>query len=508
MSLASSSRVVGLSAACLALASLSLGACGDDGGADGGGGAGTSQGASGDGANGASTTQGNGGDTASSGTNATGGASGPGVTSTSTGTTSGTGGGATCGVELPTFADGTATTRTIFVDGNAGPGGDGSAASPFANLWDAEPEMTPGTLVSIAGDVQGQPDLLEINGTAEAPIVLRGEPGARLVGSLAAGTPALWLTNSSYVVVEDLELLSSSAHVLHFFFTDHMLFRRLVIHDAGLGAIKASQSSQVFIEEVDAFDAGNTSDHPVIDYVGVNGGHVVRSAFHQGPGVIVMLKGGTSDLLFAWNDVYDQVGVGNVLTLGQSTGPEFFQPSDAAFEGLRIVAFANRVHDADGAPFAFEGCKDCAFVHNVAWNVRGNQLVRFLPGAAGLDSGLTRSIPEGCRFTGNVVVGGQAGGATLNADAENTGPGNVIDHNVFLKPGEVNWWGVVNQDLATNTFDQDPALDAEGRPASIALVDATGADDVAALPFGEVFVRDFGGDCATIPLDRGAFDVP
>ena len=48
---------------------------------------------------------------------------------------------------------------------------------------------------------------------------------------------------------------------------------------------------------------------------------------------------------------------GNALALGQSTGPEFFQPKDAAFEGLRIVAFANRLYDLVGAPVAFEVTK-------------------------------------------------------------------------------------------------------------------------------------------------------
>lgn len=491
---------------------MALAACGDDAssGSTGGGAAGSTAVSSGSVLASSSTASPAGGGGAAEGggspASVTGSGAGGGGANTSTST--GSGGGTGCGVTWPTFADGVSTSRTIFVRGGAAPGGDGTEASPFANLWEAEPEMTPGTLVSIGGDVLGQPDLLEIEGTAEAPIVLRGEPGAHLIGSLAEGTPALWLTASRYVVVEDLELVQSGGHVLHFFYTDHMMFRRLVVHDAGLGAIKASQSSDVYMEDVDAFDAGKAGGHPVIDYVGVNGGHIIGSSFHQGPGVVVMLKGGTSDLLFAWNDVYDQTGVGNVVTLGQSTGPEFFQPADAAFEGLRIVAFANRVHDADGSPFAFEGCKDCAFVHNVAWNVRGNQLVRFLPGAAGINSGLARSVPEGCRFTGNIVVGGQEAGATLNADAENTGPGNIIDHNVFLKPGAVNWYGVVDRDLATNTFDQDPALDVDGRPGNVALVDSAGGADLAPLPFSTTFARDYEGNCAAVPLDRGAFDVP
>jgi len=154
----------------------------------------------------------------------------------------------------------------------------------------------------------------------------------------------------------------------------------------------------------------------VLDYVGVNGGHIVHSDFHDGPGVIIMLKGGTSDLLFAWNRVHGQTAPGDALTLGQSTGPQFFQPIDPAFEGLRIVAYANLLYDLVGPPVAFTGCKDCAVVRNTIWNTTGNQLVRFLPGEAGMNSGVMKSIPEGNRFTGNIVVGGQEGGASLNAD--------------------------------------------------------------------------------------------
>jgi hypothetical protein len=406
-----------------------------------------------------------------------------------------------CVPSLPTFADGKKPSKTIHVKGGAAPGGDGSPEKPFAGLNEAKAAITPGTEVRISGQVTQGAYLSQLSGTPEAPIFFRGEPGAQL-GTLTFDT-------GGYIVVEDLELIGTgSGHVLHFFFTDFMLFRRLTIHNAGLGSIKGSQSRNVYVEEVDAYDAGKASVHPVIDFVGVNTGHVVRSKFHQGPGVVVMLKGGTSDLFFAWNDIYDQTGVGNVVTLGQSTGPQFFWPKDSPFEGLRIVAFANRIHDVDGAPFAFEGCKDCAFVHNVAWNVKGNQLLRFLPGAAGEASGKTTSVPEGCRFTGNIVVGGQPNGASLNADAQNTGPGNLIDHNIFLKPGALNWWGVIPQDTQTSTYDQDPELDAQGKPTNLPLVQGKGATDLDSLPFSSLFVRDFGGQCMPSPRDLGAFSTP
>jgi hypothetical protein len=184
---------------------------------------------------------------------------------------------------LPTFADGKKPSKTIHVKGGAAPGGDGSPEKPFAGLNEAKAAITPGTEVRISGQVTQGAYLSQLSGTPEAPIFFRGEPGAQL-GTLTFDT-------GGYIVVEDLELIGTgSGHVLHFFFTDFMLFRRLTIHNAGLGSIKGSQSRNVYVEEVDAYDAGKASVHPVIDFVGVNTGHVVRSKFHQGPGVVVMVN--------------------------------------------------------------------------------------------------------------------------------------------------------------------------------------------------------------------------
>jgi hypothetical protein len=401
---------------------------------------------------------------------------------------------------LSTFADGKSPSATIYVKEGAAAGGDGSMAKPFDTLQAALAVAKPGTEVRVSGAVAGA-YTTGLEGTSDAPIWIRGEAGAK-IGPLT-------LESASNIVLQDLELAGSpDGHVLHFFDADHLLLQRLAIHDAGMGCIKGSQATNVYVEGVDLWDGGKVNGHPLIDYVGVNEGHIVKSKFHQGPGVMIMLKGGTSDMLFAWNEVYDQTTVGNALSLGQSTGPMYFQPLDSKFEGLRIVAFANLLHDLVGPPVAFEGCKDCAAVHNTIWNTTGPQLVRFLPGAAGMNSGVTESKPEGCRFAGNIVVGGQANGASLNADATSIGPGNVVDYNVFLKPGSLNWWGEIPQDTVHSTYDQDPKLSAEGVPGNVPLVDGKGPPDIGSLPFAKLFVQDHAGKCVALPMDIGAIDVP
>lgn len=389
----------------------------------------------------------------------------------------------------------------LQVKAGAAAGGDGSAAKPFATLSAALDAAKPGTEVRVSGNLPAATYKVGLTGTMEAPIWITGEPDTK-IGPLT-------LEGGHNIVVQDLEISGApSAHVLHFFFADHLLFRRLHVHDAGLGCIKGSQATQVYVEDSDLEDAGKAMGHPVLDYVGVNEGHIVRTTLHHGPGVMVMLKGGTSDLLFAWNEVFDQTAAGDALSIGQSTGPMYFQPIDAAFEGLRIVAFANVLHDLVGPPVAFVGCKDCAALHNTIWSTTGAQLVRFLPGAAGMSSGVKTSLSQGCRFAGNVVVGGQANGASLNADPENHGPGNVIDYNVFLKPGTLNWWGDIAQDMAHSTYDQDPKLSAKGLPGNVPLVDGKGPPDLASLPFAGTFLRDFTGACLELPADIGALAVP
>ncbi len=462
------------------LACLLLVACGGGGGGstDGTGGAG--QGNSGAGA----------GSVGSSGSASGGGGGGAG------------GGSNACQPPLPTFADGKSSQSTLTVQAGAAPGGDGSEAKPFDSLNAALAVATPGTMVRVIGSLPAATYKVGLKGTPEAPIWIHGETGAT-IGPLT-------LESASNVIVEDLELANSpDGHVLHFFFGENLLFRRLRIHDAGQGCIKGSQTVNAYVEDSELWNAGKVNGHPTLDFVGVNNAHIVRSSFHHGPGVIIMLKGGTSDLLFAWNEVYDQTTAGNALALGQSTRPMYFQPIDSKFEGLRLVAFGNLLHDLVGAPVTFEGCKDCAAVHNTVWNANSPQLVRFLPGAAGEASGVTESKPEGCRFAGNIIVGGQQNGASLNADAANIGPGNVVDYNVFLKPGSLNWWGDIPQDMVHSTYDQDPQLSAEGVPGNVTLVDGKGPPDIGALPFANTFVQDASGACIpSLPADIGAISVP
>jgi len=420
------------------------------------------------------------------------------------------GGESSCDALPETFAAGHSPSAIIHVDGDAQAGGDGSENQPFASLAAAQAAVMPGTEIVIHNEVVNN-SALSFTGTAEAPIWITGAPGAKLRGGSAS---ALRLVNTSYLIVQDLELFESPNHVLHFDHSDHLMFRRLHVHRAAEACLKGSQTTHLYVEDCDFHGAGELPGGDpvsvqVLDLVGVNTGYIVRSKFHDGHHVMVMLKGGTSDLLFAFNEIYDQTNTEeSALGLGQWTGSPYFQPLDADFEAVNLVAFANFIHDVSGPFFSFLGAKNCAAIHNTMHKSDGGQLVRFLPGNTGEDSAETESKPEDCRFSGNVVVGGRADGASLNAGAAYLGLGNALDNNVWLKPGPLNWWSDLDQEPApASTYDQDPLIAADGTPENSALVQQLGTTDLGGTPFAEYFTRDFRGTCISLPMDRGAIEI-
>jgi len=94
---------------------------------------------------------------------------------------------------------------------------------------------------------------------------------------------------------------------------------------------------------------------------------------------------------------------------------------------------------------------------------------------------VTVSLPEDCRLAGNIVVGGQDAGATLNADPQKP----RAEQRARLQRAPQAWSaqlvGRHPQDLTHSTYDQDPELSAQGVPGNVALVDGKGPADIAGL---------------------------
>jgi hypothetical protein len=353
---------------------------------------------------------------------------------------------------------------------------------------------------------------IQLVGTADQPIWISGTPQAVVRGNIAGWTAALKLHASSYVIIEDLEFADGGNHVLHFDFSNHLLFRNLHIHNAREACLKGSQSSFVYVEDSELNGAatipnGDLLAAQVLDYVGVNTGHILRSKFHDGIHALIMLKGGTSDLLFAFNELFDQHDTDEAaLYIGQWTAPQSFQPLTANYEVIRVVAFANYIHDV-AVGLAFKGAYDSAALHNTIANVHGPQLVRFLDGSAGQQSGITQSFPHNSRFAGNIIVGGDADDASMQG-TNNAGLNNLADHNVWFKPPLLNWWSDIAQETTYSTYDQNPGLNSSGIATNTSLVQGKGPTDLDTIPFHQYFIRDFAGNCASVPFDLGAMTLP
>lgn len=393
-----------------------------------------------------------------------------------------------------TFADNLSPTRTIWVSSRGSADGDGSRQRPFASLSRAQ-HAAPGTEIRVEGMIS-EVNYLTFNGTASEPIWIRGEPGALINGLFL-------LSESSYVVVEDLEFTGSHDHQIHLLESDHILMRGLDIHDPARYCLKVYHGENIYL-----FDSNLHNAETNTTWIGTHGGRILGNHLYNASKNMLVLKGGTQDIFVAFNDFWNHNHASaGPIQLGNATGPEHFNPLNADYEGLRLVFFANMIHNVTATPISFMGCRDCAAIHNTIYDVnlsRDAPLVRFLPGWVGQDADVPESITDGCRFSGNILVGGTEGSSTLSTHSHGVGADNTADYNIFFKPGPVNWHGVIPLDTLHSTFDRDPQLDRYGLPGNHSLTVANGPPDLDGLPFSEFFVEDFYGNPFSQPHDIGA----
>jgi hypothetical protein len=393
-----------------------------------------------------------------------------------------------------TFADGLVPTRTLWVSSRGSSSGDGSYENPYASFAQAQ-HASPGTEIRVEGVISGV-NYLTFNGTASAPIWIRGEPGALVDGLFL-------LTESNYVVVEDLEFTGSHDHQIHLLDSHYILLQRLDIHDPERYCLKVYHGSHIYLFHSSLHDAETNTT-----WIGTHGGRILSNHIYNATKNMLVLKGGSQDIFVGLNDFENQIdSTAGPIQLGNATGAEYFNPLDADYEGLRLIFFANMIHNVTATPINFMGCRDCAAIHNTIFDlhfVQDAPLVRFLPGWVGQDASASESITDGCRFSGNIVVGGTEGSSTLSTHSQGVGPNNIANYNIFYKPGPVNWWGLVPQDLTYSTYDQDPQLDEHGIPQNYSLVHRKGPTDLSGLPLSEYFVMDFYGNPFSQPYDIGS----
>ena len=157
-------------------------------------------------------------------------------------------------------------------------------------------------------------------GTHDAPVIVRAADGPG-----TARLPAMNVFGCRSLYLDGLDVSSGGGDVLHFESCSQVLVRASTVRGTGTiatydvpqEALKVNQCRDVYLERCDISGAWDNA----VDFVAVQGGHVVASGIHRCGDWAMYAKGGSANLLIAGNEFYD-AGTGG-FTAGQGTGLEF-----------------------------------------------------------------------------------------------------------------------------------------------------------------------------------------
>lgn len=327
----------------------------------------------------------------------------------------------------------------------------------------------PGTTVRVAaGEYEGGTFISGISGTADAPIVLAGDPTSPPV--IRGRQTGLQLAGCSHVVVRDLAFAGQEFNALNI--DDgggdgsrpaiDIRVERLSLRDVGADGI----TNLVKLSGVDGFVVSDCTFEgwggSAIDMVGCHDGKVEacrfkgKGGFRQNSGVQV--KGGSAHVKVL-RCRFDHAGPRPVNAGGQ-TGEAFFRPRGAACEASDVTVERN-VFVGGETPIAFTGLDGGAFRFNTV--VRPERwLFRAVQESTG-----PRFVP--CRnveVSHNLFVwSGGTPGTAINVGERVAADTFRVSDNLFFREDAPRRSEPVLPGKGTgNLFGQDPKLDAEARP--------------------------------------------
>ncbi len=275
---------------------------------------------------------------------------------------------------LPTFDFAAAIVTDLWVDPVAGDDAATGASRTAAlrtvtEAWRRIPSGTPlsvGVRIDLVAGTYDE-NMVPVywerrHGTSAAPIILLAADGA---GS--ARLPAMNVADCSNLYLDGLVISSGGGDVLHFDSCTAVLVRDTAIVGTGSivdyacpqEALKVNQCRDVFVEGCDISGAWDNA----IDFVAVQGGHVVGSRIHRSGDWAMYVKGGSAGILVAGNELYD-AGTGG-FTAGQGTGLEWMVAPSLTYEATDILFTRNIIHDTDGAGVGVNGGRNVAITSNV-----------------------------------------------------------------------------------------------------------------------------------------------
>lgn len=185
-----------------------------------------------------------------------------------------------------------------------------------------------------------------LNGTAEAPIVIRGTDRAAVV--FDAGSESMHFSECSYLVIENFSVRGQTGNGMNCDDggtfdtpTHHITFRSITFGAMGATGnndqLKLSGLDDFVVEDC-IFEDGSAGGSGA-DMVGCHKGIFRNNTFRRLGSNCIQAKGGTQFIRIERNTFID--GGERALNLGGSTGLAFFRPQDARFEAADLTVVAN-----------------------------------------------------------------------------------------------------------------------------------------------------------------------
>jgi hypothetical protein len=303
---------------------------------------------------------------------------------------------------------------------NAGYGG-GTLALPFKFINDGIRHLKPGDVLHLAAGTYNESVIIPpTNGTEQAPITIRGDPGAKIVGTTHERDGIMFYPyGSSYIIFEGLDITGGTRAGMCIGGVSYVTVRNCNIHDNGNWGIITNMSEHVTIEDCDLH--GSVRQHGI--YFSTTHYPVARH-----------------------NRIYDNRDCGIQLN------GDFREGGDGMIS--HAVIEGNIIHDCGqggGAAINMDGAEFSLICNNLLYNNKaggivsfcgdaghagaGNKIlyntVLFQPGAGRYGLRLASGVKDHV-IQNNIFICGR--GAALEIE-ENSTEGLVSDCNIWVQEG-------------------------------------------------------------------------
>lgn len=195
-------------------------------------------------------------------------------------------------------------------------------------------------------------------GSAQFPIVMQSVDGKG--AAILQGDMNVFNVKRLYLI--DFNIVPAPAgDAFHCEQCTDVLMRNMVLSGGNRIAhetIKINQSRNIYIEDSEISGAEDNA----IDFVAVNGGHVVGNKISNAQDWCMYTKGGSANIRIEGNEIFN-CGVGGFVA-GQGTGFEFMEAPYIHYEAYGIVFVNNVIRDTQVAGMGVNGGFNILFAYN------------------------------------------------------------------------------------------------------------------------------------------------